>query len=280
MIAVRTVDIGFPYLALGYGLLIIPFGLLLWYRIPMLGRAAVAIVRMTVQLLFVGVYLQFVFRVNSPWLVAAWLIVMLVVADFSILRGSGLKLGRFLLPVLAGLLVGTIVPLLFFLGLILRQPNLLEAQYAIPIAGMILGNCLRTGVIGLRDFYKGIRAGEKAFLHSLGQGAHLHEAVRPFYRNAVVAALAPSVAAIATIGLVALPGMMTGVIVGGANPMTAIKYQIAIMIAILVGITLTITLSIWLTLKASFTAYGMLDHAIFAESKPRGTRGARGRGKG
>ncbi len=276
MMAIRTVDIGFPQLALAYALLIIPFGLLLWYRIPMLGRTALAVVRMTVQLLFVGVYLQFVFRANSPWLVAAWLVVMLVVADFSILRGSGLRLGRFLLPVLAGLLVGTIVPLFFFLGVILQQPNLLEAQYAIPIAGMILGNCLRTGIIGLRDFYSGIRTSEKAFLHSLGQGARLHEAVRPFYRNAVVAALAPSVAAIATIGLVALPGMMTGVIIGGANPMTAIKYQIAIMIAILVGITLTITLTIWLTLKPSFTAYGTLDHAIFAKNKPRGTRRARG----
>jgi len=273
MMAIRTVDIGFPQLALAYALLIIPFGLLLWYRIPMLGRTAVAVVRMTVQLLFVGVYLQFVFQAKSPWLVAAWLVVMLVVADFSILRGSGLRLGRFLLPVLAGLLVGTIVPLFFFLGVVLQQPNLLEAQYAIPIAGMILGNCLRAGIIGLRDFYSGIRASEKAFLHSLGQGARLHEAVQPFYRNSVVAALAPSVAAIATIGLVALPGMMTGVIIGGANPMTAIKYQIAIMIAILVGITLTITLTIWLTLTPSFTAYGTLDHAIFAKSKPRRTRG-------
>ena len=277
MILADTMDIGYPSLALGYALLIIPLGLMLWHRIPIVGRTLIAVARMTVQLLFVGLYLQFVFRLNSPWLNAAWLVVMLVVADFSIVRGCGLRLGRFLAPVLAGLFVGTIVPLLFFLGLILRQPNLLEAQYAIPIAGMILGNCLRADIVGLRSFYESIRKSEKAYLHSLAQGARLNEAVRPFYRDAVTAALAPTVATIATIGLVALPGMMTGVILGGADPMTAIKYQIAIMIAILAGTAITVALGIWLTTRQTFTAYGTLDHSIFKKAKPRGARGTRGR---
>jgi putative ABC transport system permease protein len=67
----------------------------------------------------------------------------------------------------------------------------------------------------------------------------------------------------ATIGLVSLPGMMTGVILGGADPMTAIKYQIAIMIAIFSGTAITVALAIWLTMKSSFTAYGVLDYQIF-----------------
>ena len=80
----ETADIGYKALALGYALLIIPFGLMLWHRIPIVGRTALAIARMTVQLLFVGVYLQFVFKLNSPWLNAAWILVMIGVADFSI----------------------------------------------------------------------------------------------------------------------------------------------------------------------------------------------------
>ena len=265
----ETMDIGYPNLALGYALLIIPFALMLWHRTPIVGRTVVAIARMTVQLLFVGVYLQFVFRLNSLWLNAAWILVMIGVADFSIVRGCGLRLGRFLVPVFAGLLVGTVVPLLYFLGPILRQPRLLEAQYAIPIGGMILGNCLRADIIGLKNFYEAIRKAEKAYLQTLAQGARLSEAVRPFYRDAITAALAPTVATIATIGLVALPGMMTGVILGGADPMTAIKYQIAIMIAIFVGTSITVSLAIRLTLKQSFTPYGTLDHAIFTSKKTR-----------
>ncbi|HDG98995.1 MAG TPA: ABC transporter permease, partial [Desulfobacterales bacterium] len=64
---------------------------------------------------------------------------------------------------------------------------------------------------------------------------------------------------IATIGLVALPGMMTGVILGGANPVTAIKYQIAIMIAIFTGTAITVVLGILMTIRSSFTPYGVLD---------------------
>jgi putative ABC transport system permease protein len=246
-----------------YALLIIPLGILMWYRVPLVKDTLVSILRMTVQLLFVGFYLQVVFRLNSAWLNAAWLVVMVVVADVSIARHCRLRLRRFVWPLFAALVLGLSVPLLFFVGPVLGRPHLLDAQYAIPMGGMILGNCLRADVIGLRNFYESIRKGEKAFLNTLAQGASLAEAARPFWREALLAALAPTVATMATIGLVALPGMMTGVILGGANPMTAIKYQIAIMIAIFTGTAITTAVAIWLTMRGSFTDYGVLDKRIF-----------------
>jgi putative ABC transport system permease protein len=128
---------------------------------------------------------------------------------------------------------------------------------------MILGNCLRASVIGVRGFYQSIARSEKPFLNALAQGATLGEAARPHFREAVQSSLAPTVANMATIGLVSLPGMMTGVILGGANPMTAIKYQIAIMISILSGTAVTVFLAVTLTMKRSFTPYGILDRDIF-----------------
>ncbi len=250
-------------LALGYTLLAFPLGILLWYRIPLLGKAALALVRMTVQLVFVGLYLHVIFEFNNAWLTAAWLLVMISVADASIIRGCGLRLGRFALPLFAALLAGTAVPLLFFVGLILSRPNLLDAQYAIPIGGMILGNCLRADIVGMRTFYESIRTSERAFLHALSQGATLHEAARPFLRSAFLSALTPTVATMATIGLVSLPGMMTGVILGGADPVIAIKYQIAIMIAIFSGTAITLVVAIRATMRTSFTAYGILDKTVF-----------------
>jgi len=257
------VDISFLSLAVGYGLLIFPLSILLWYRIPIVGDTLWAIVRMTVQLLFVGLYLEVVFSLNNFWLNGAWLLIMIGVADTSITRGCGLRLGRFAGPLFLALLLGTAVPLFFFVGPILVRPYLLDAQYAIPIGGMILGNCLRADIIGVSNFYRSVRKSEKAFLQVLAQGARFSEATRPFLRDAVQAALAPTVATMATIGLVSLPGMMTGVILGGADPMTAIKYQIAIMIAIFSGTAITVALAIWLTMKSSFTAYGVLDCRIF-----------------
>jgi putative ABC transport system permease protein len=234
-----------------------------------MGETVTALVRMTVQLLLVGLYLQVIFRLNILWLNAAWLLVMVAVADVSIVRPCGLKLRRIAWPVFLALLAGTAIPLMLFTGLILRRPNLLDAQYAIPIGGMILGNCLRADIVGIRTFYESIRSTEKAFLQSLAEGASLHEAIRPYIRNASQAAMSPTVATMATIGLVSLPGMMTGVILGGASPVTAIKYQIAIMIAIFSGTAITVALAIRLTTKSSFTPYGLLDPTVFRNSPKR-----------
>ncbi len=250
-------------LAAGYLLLLLPLAILLHQRVPILRQSALAVVRMTVQLLFVGLYLQVVFRWNNPWLNLAWLLVMISVADGSIVRGCKLRARRFAAPVALALLAGTAIPVLVFIGPILHRPNWLDAQYVIPIGGMILGNCLRADIIGLRTFYESIAKGEKAYSQSLAQGARLHEAIRPYFRDALEAALLPTVASMATIGLVALPGMMTGTILAGAPPFTAVKYQIAIMIAIFSGTSVTVFLAIWLTARGSFNAHGILDRTIF-----------------
>ena len=263
------VDIGFWSLAAGYLLLIPAVAILLYLRVPILKETGIAVVRMTLQLLFVGLYLQVVFRLNNPWLNLAWLLVMVGVADGSILRGCRLSLRRFVAPLFIALLVGTAIPVLAFVGPILQRPNWLDAQYVIPLAGMVLGNCLRADIIGLKHFYEGILKSEKAYHQSLAQGASLHEAVHPYFRDALQAALLPTVATMATIGLVALPGMMTGVILGGADPFTAIKYQIAIMIAIFTGTAMTVFLAIRLTLRNSFTAYGILNRSLFRSRENR-----------
>ena len=260
------VNIGIKTLAAYYLLLIFPLAIMLWFKVPIIGKTLIAVVRMTLQLLFVGFYLQVVFQLNNPWLNALWLVVMVGVADFSIARGCDLKPGRFVLPLFAALAAGTAIPLLAFMGPLLHRSNLMDAQYVIPIGGMILGNCLRADIIGIKNFYDAIKKSEKIFLHTLSRGARLHEAVRPYLRDACQAALMPTVATMGTIGLVALPGMMTGVIMGGADPMTAIKYQIAIMIAIFSGTSITVILAILMTIKSSFTPFGTLDRHAFKKN--------------
>lgn len=263
----NVLDIGLWQLALSYLLLALPLGVILWYRIPILGRLAMAVIRMTIQLVFVGLYLQVIFKLNNIWLNLTWLIVMITVADISVARSCELRLTRIALPLFVALLLGTSIPMLIFTGLLLRCENLLDAQYAIPIGGMILGNCLRADIVGVRTFFNSIRTSEKSYHNSLAQGALLHEAVRPFITEACHAALAPSVATMATIGLVSLPGMMTGVILGGAQPMTAIKYQIAIMIAIFSGTAVTVVLAIRLTMRSAFDHYGLLKVSIFRDNR-------------
>jgi len=258
-----AINIGIPQLICGYFLLIIPVFLILFYRVRLMKEFIISLLRMTLQLLFVGLYLQVVFDLNRWWLNILWLLVMFTAADLSLLAGSRLVLRRYLFPIFVSLLVGTGIPLFYFLGGILRLPNLLDARYFIPIAGMIMGNSLRADIVGLRTFYGSLRTGRKAYHFSLSQGATRREAVRPYLKQAYSASLAPTLATMATVGLVSLPGMMTGIILGGTNPAVAIKYQIAIMIAIFSGTAVSVILGILLTIRVSFNPYGVLDDSIF-----------------
>ncbi len=256
-------DIRTTGLILGYLLLIIPITILIIFRVKLMKDLTISLLRLTLQLLFVGLYLQFLFKLNAWWLNVLWLFLMIFAADISLLSASKLSLRRFLFPIFLSLLVGTLVPLVYMVGIIIKLPNLLEAQYFIPIAGMIMGNSLRADIIGLSRFYDSIQSDEKCYLLSLAQGATLRESIRPYLQKAISASLAPTIATMATIGIVSLPGMMTGIILGGTNPFVAIKYQLAIMIAIFTGTTMTVILGIILTTKKSFSKYGVLDPLIF-----------------
>lgn len=261
------IDISFFNLALAYLMFVVPLAIMMWLRLPMISDTLIAMVRMTLQLLFVGFYLQVVFKLNSVLLTGLWLLIMIVIADLSIVRSCGLRLRAVAGGVFISLLVGTLMPLMFFVFFVFQDSAALGAQYVIPISGMILGNCLRADIVGMQTFYESLRRQEKAYIHTLAQGAGLMEALLPFMRKAFHAALAPTVAAMATIGLVALPGMMTGVILAGGDPMTAIKYQIAIMIAIFSGTALTVLLAIFLTTRGNIGIDGLLKQKIFADQK-------------
>ncbi len=260
-----VIEISIYNLALGYLLLLIPIGLAIYLGINILATTIISVLRMTFQLLFVGFYLHIVFERNLWWLNLLWLLLMLIVADLTVIKGTKLALKKFILPLFPAILVGTSLPLLYFTGIILRLPNLLEAQYFIPIGGMIMGNCLRADIIGISNFYQSIRKNEKNYLYNLALGATLWESVTPYLRQAYYQSLAPTIATLATIGLVSLPGMMTGIIMAGANPMTAIKYQIAIMLAIFVSTAITVFITLLLTIKANFNQYGIMDEQVFRD---------------
>lgn len=254
------------HLILGYLLLIFPVAFFLIFRIRLLRTLTVSLLRMTLQLLFVGLYLQVVFDLNAWWLNMVWLLVMVFAADISLITSAGFRWRKFLLPLFLSLLLGTALPLLYFLGFILRLPDILDARYLIPIAGMIMGNSLRADIIGLKSFYTSIRSDNKTYSTYLSQGATHREAFLPYLKEAYTASLSPTLATMSTVGLVSLPGMMTGIILGGTDPFIAIKYQIAIMIAIFSGTALTVMAAILLTVPFSFNSYGVLLQDIFTGS--------------
>lgn len=224
------------YLGIAYlALLIIPTLVMNAYlKIESNKETIISVIRMVIQLSLVGFYLQYIFDLNNPYLNIAYLVVMLMVASISITNNSGLKLKRLYLPIFLSMIIPNLLMVLFFNQVVISLENIFDARYVITIGGMLLGNVLNGDIIGLMKFYKGIAANRKRVNYDLALGATRFQAVKPYFVEAITAAIKPTVASMATIGLIALPGMMTGQILGGSVPIEAILYQIAIMIAIYV----------------------------------------------
>jgi len=221
-----------------------------------------SIVRMCVQLGFVGVYLEFLFQLNSPALNTVYLLIMISIACQSIIRSCNLKFKLFFVPVFFALLIPFVIILFFFNAVVVRIDNLFEAKYLIPIGGMLLGNSLRS-IIGLTSFYSGIQKDEKVYLYSISLLNNRILALKPYFLQSFSAAIAPIIASMATIGLVSLPGMMTGQILGGSIPLVAIKYQIAIMLSIFYTEYFSTMLAIVFSLKVAFNELDVLNQEIF-----------------
>lgn len=224
-------------------------------------------VRMCLQLSFVGFYLEFLFKFDSPWLNGVYLLLMISIACHSILKASNLKVRLFFTPLFFSLLIPFAIVLLFFNGVVAHIDNLFEAKYLVPIGGMLLGNCLRSIIIGLTHFYSGIKKNEREYLYSLTLFNNRAQALKPWFRESLVAAINPTLASMATIGLVSLPGMMTGQILGGSIPIVAIKYQIAIMGCIFYTEFFSVILSILFSLKTGFNTFDVLETHIFKNHK-------------
>lgn len=228
---------------------------------------SVSIARMCFQLGFVGIYLEFLFKFNSPFLNTIYLLIMISIACHSILRSSNLKIRKFFLSVFFSLVFPFFIILFFFNAVVVKINYLFEAKYLIPIGGMLLGNCLRSIIIGLNNFYSGIKKDEKVYLYSISLFNDRIHALKPYFRESFTAAITPTIASMATIGLVSLPGMMTGQILGGSSPIVAIKYQIAIMLSIFYAEYFSTILSVLLSLKAGFNELDVLKQDIFTVQK-------------
>ena len=214
----ETLDLGLPQMALLLGMVLVPWLGLGLIGLRMSGQIGLGILRMILQLGLIGVYLKTLFTLNNPWLNGLWILVMLVVADLTILRRAGLRRRLFFLATFAAVTLSVLFSAAYLILLVIRPPLFYDAHYLVPLTGMILGNCLQGNVIALERFYSALRKNESEYLTYLLLGASRWEAVRPYLREAVYAAINPTVAGMATMGLVSLPGMMTGQILGGASP--------------------------------------------------------------
>ena len=181
------------------------------------GSALYANARMLVQLLAVGYLLRYIFETDEPTVVVAVVAVMIGVASWIALRPlrseGRAKLRRYP-QVLVAISLSGVAMLGLVSQLVLDLPRWFEPHVVVPLAGMIFANTMNTVSLAAERFEAECRAGVDA---------------RAARGVALEAALIPQINGLLAVGLVSLPGMMTGQILSGIDPMVAVRYQIMVM---------------------------------------------------
>lgn len=224
-------------------------------RLGLERRLAWASLRTVVQLLLVGYVLGWVFALEEPFLVLVLLAVMIGAASRAAVQRSertyrGATLGAFVMLTVTGLAT-TLGATQFVIGV---EPWW-RPQYVVPLLGMVLGNGLTGMSLCLDELTRSLDEGRAQVETELALGASRWEAARGPLRAAIRKGMIPIMNSMMVVGIVSLPGMMTGQILQGADPLQAVRYQIVIMF-MLAGAT-----SFGCMLLAGFTYARLFDDA-------------------
>jgi len=252
-----TIPIGAWELALATGFVFLAGALSLWMGVKLERDLAVATVRTYLQLFALGFVLRWVF-VNQTWpIVLALLGVMVIAAARVVLKRAGnAPPGVFLSAVGSMALTGFTVTFAVT-ALIIRVPVWYEARYVLPIAGMVIGNSMTGIALAVERLFADLDSRSAEVLGLTALGATVWEAAHPSIRTALRAGMMPTINSMAAAGIVFIPGMMTGQILAGADPVEASKYQIVVMLMIAAATSIGAIAAVLLMYRRRFTAEGV-----------------------
>jgi putative ABC transport system permease protein len=187
--------------------------------------------RMVVQLVAVGYLLRWVFAAHHPLLTVVVVVAMSAIAAREIAARPERKFkGYFGLSIsAAGVVIATVVTVGLALTTAIRPQPWYDPRYAIPLAGIVLGSVLNAGSLTLDVLLGDARRERSSIEAQLALGVPYRAATAPLMRNAVRRGLLPIVNQMSAAGLITLPGIMTGQIIAGEDPIEAVKYQILLM---------------------------------------------------
>src|SRR5439155_20609195 len=196
-----------------------------------------------------------------------WVVLILVVMTAVATHAAVSRLGK---PLPGGgwiagtaLTVSTAATLTYVIGVVVQVRPWWEPQYIIPIAGMILGNSMTSAALAGDRLQSDLRVRADEVEAMLALGFPGSEAVQPMVRSAVRAAMIPTVSGMTTVGLVQLPGMMTGQILAGASPLVAIEYQIVVVFMLAVATSVASLLFVRLAVRRYLTpAHQLRRHLL------------------
>ena len=251
LISLRPLDLG-----IAAGLVLLLAALSWRLHLGVERRILIAATRSTVQLILLGFVLKLLFETTQPLLIGLLALFMLSVAGWEVMARQGRRFrGAWGYGIGAlSMFLSSFSITMLALAVIIRVDPWYQPQYLIPLLGMLLGNTMSGIAIALDNLTRQAAEQRQRIEARLMLGATWNEAIVDLRRDALRSGLIPIVNAMASAGVVSLPGMMTGQILAGADPVQAVEYQIVVMFMIAAAVALGCILIALLVYRRFFNA--------------------------
>lgn len=228
---------------LGLLLLLIPAGLLYFFERPMLKNFGIAIGRMIVQLAVLCLVVWGLIRVDSPWLLILWLLVIAAYSGWLVVKRCKQEVRKFMLPVSAGLLIGVSLVALWLLALVFPV-RIFDAHWFVPVTALLTGHATAMLIRGLSTYLSALKADEQQYEFLRGNGLDHFKALQPFLRRSLLAVVSPTMANLSVLGLTSMPLLLVGILLGGMSPLHAFILMLGMIAGCVSASVLSLALSI------------------------------------
>ena len=239
-------------------LMAVNIGLSLILKLGLAKQWSIGSLRMAGQLLLVGFLLDWVFALNNTSWILGVALFMTTIASITAVGRTQKRFSTIYLNSFISILGAAFLVVFFALSGILQIDPWYSPQYLFPLLGMVLGNTLNGISLALERFMDSLSVRRKEVEMLLSLGATSWEAAHDLIRDALRTSMIPTLNSMMVMGIVSLPGMMTGQILAGVSPGEAVRYQIMMIFVIASGAALGATLVVVLAFRALLNSHHQL----------------------
>ncbi len=248
----QAISIGWLELSLATFFIMAAGAISIAMSLGLLRSLAIATLRTYLQLIALGFVLTWIFSTHSPWIVLAVFLFMMLMTAQILLKRVKHKPSNLYLSTFSAVFLATMVVTFSVTGLIIHVEPWYDPRYILTIGGMVLGNAMNGIALALERLFDDLKKRAAEVNQALAFGGTPWEASLPSIRTGLTAGLTPTINSMSAVGLVSIPGMMTGQLLAGADPVQAVKYQIVVMLMVSAATAMGSMISVYLVYKRAF----------------------------
>ena len=253
---------------LGSLLLAIPVYVIYRFKLKIINRVLAAVCRMVLVVFATALLAYTTIKLNSVGFSIVAFLLLVSVSSVLVVRKSGLKPTKLLIPVMGGMLLTTSVIGFYVLFFVLGLKNPFVPQYFLPVMGLIAFGMISVNARALQIYYMGLKNHSQLYYYLLGNGSNHYEAVSYLLRRCLQASIVSSTRQLSRIVMVSAPVLMFGMMLGGAGVVDAAVCQVLFMIVVMASSIGAVIVTLLLARQGSFDEYERLKPVFKNRPEP------------